>query len=168
MALSSPSASSRSILSIVDTATTGVVNYPFTVPQDAQSIVAKIFLSAGWSAAGSAIVYLQTSEDGGTTWRDMSATSIGTATVAASMNNTNAHFISIALAANVDRGAANYIGSVAASTLALVAPAASVNGQTSGLPVLGTANRVQIAYTSTITTGGINVTVYAPTTDFTG
>lgn len=168
MALASPSASSRAILGVTDLATAGTILYPFTVPQDAQSIAAKVFLNSTWNASGSALVYFQTSEDGGTTWRDMAVISIGAATIAATMNNQNAQWLTIALAASTDKGASNWVGSVAASTLSAGTPAASAVGVTSGLPVLGTANRVQITYANTITTGGINVFVYAPTTDFTG
>lgn len=168
MALASPSASSRSILAVTDTAITGTVLYPFTVPQDLQSVAVKVFLNSTWNASGSALVYFQTSEDGGTTWRDMAVISIGAATIAATMNNQNAQFFTIAVAGHTDRGAANFVGSVAASTLSAGTPAASAVGVTSGLPILGTANRVQITYANTITTGGINVVIYAPTTDFTG
>jgi hypothetical protein len=167
MALASPSASSRSILAVTDVNTAGTILYPFTVPQDAQSIIGKVYLNSTWNASGSALVYFQTSEDGGTTWRDMAVVSVGAATVAATMNNQNAQFFSVALAAGVNKGSTNWIGSVAASTLSAGTPAASAVGVTSGLPVMGVANRVQITYANTITTGGINVVVYAPTTDFT-
>lgn len=167
MAFSSPSASSSSIILVNDTLITGTTTYNFTIPQAAQNIVAKIWLASGWSATGSAIVTIQTTEDGGTTWRDVGSTSIGTNVPAATVGNQNAHFIPIGVGWGSETGVANYVGSVAASTFTATAPAASVNGIVSGLPMLGTLGRIQIARSGTISTGGINVQVFAPTTDYT-
>lgn len=168
MAFASPSPSARPILAIDETSTSGPKTYNFTIPQDAQSIVVKAFLDSTWSATGTAKVTVQTSEDGGTTWRDVAATTVGGNTVAAGVGNQNAHFITIPVAGATGRGIANYIGSVAASTLALGATSGSVVGIASGLPMMGTLGRLQFDYTATISTGGVNVTVYAPTTDYTG
>lgn len=165
MAFRNPSPStSTPILGITDLATSGTVLYPFTIPQDADSIIAKIYLNSTWSAAGSAAVTIQTTEDGGSTWRDVSSTTIGNATVAATLGNQNAHFIPISCMGGVGGPKiSNYVGSVAASTLVLGQTTASAIGTVSGLPMMGTFGRVQITYTSTITTGGINVVIYAPT-----
>lgn len=165
MAFASPSPSSRKVISITDTATSGTVLYPFTIPQDSDSIVAKVWLQGTWSASGTATIVFQTSEDGGTTWRDVAGTTIGAATVAASMNNTNAHFISIACIGSNAKGAANYVGSVAASSAGVTAVNASAVGTVTGLPMLGTAGRIQIVYTATISTGGVNIDVFAPTAE---
>lgn len=165
MPFRSPSASSSSIISVTDTGTSGAVTYPFTIPQDAESIVAKIWLQSTWSASGTATVFIQTTDDGGSNWRDVSVTVIGASTVAASMNNANAHFIPLSLIAAVDRGVSNYVGSVAASTLAITATNASAVGVTSGMPMMSTIGRIQIQYTATISTGGVNVQVFAPTND---
>jgi len=166
MSFRNPTASAP-ILGITDTATSGTVLYPFTIPTDSDSIVAKIYLNSTWSAAGSAAVTIQTTEDGGTTWRDVSSTTIGNATVAATMGNQNAHFIPIPCIS--DTGGlklSGYVGSVAASTFVLAQTAASVVGQVSGMPMVSSLGRVQITYTSTITTGGINVVIYAPTQEY--
>ena len=166
MAFASPSASSRKILSVSDVSTaTATVLYPFTIPQDADQIVAKIWLASGWSSSGATNVTIQTSEDGGSTWRDVSNTNIGAATVAATMNNLNAHFITIACAnAGTGRGAANYIGSVAAGSVLATTAAASAVGIASGLPMLGTIGQVRISFAATVSTGGVNVDIFAPTT----
>ena len=166
MAFASPSASSRTILSVRDTNTAAATyNYLFTIPQDADEIVAKISLASGWSSSGAANVTIQTSEDGGTTWRDVSNTNVGANTVAATMNNLNAHFIAIPCAcAGTQKGAANYIGSVAAGSVLATTVAASAVGITSGLPMLGTLGRVSLALAATVSTGGINVDIFAPTT----
>jgi hypothetical protein len=165
MAFAAPAAGSRSILLVNDTNTVaGTYTYPFTIPQDTDEIIAKISLASTWSGANASQVTIQTSEDGGTTWRDVSNTNIGAATVAANMNNLNAHFIAIACAnAGTGRGASNYIGSVAASSLIAATVAASAVGVTSGLPMLGTLGRVSIVL-GTTATGGINVQIFAPTT----
>lgn len=163
MALRNTFPTASSIISVTDTATSGAVTYPFTVPQDCESIVAKVWLQSTWSASGTAIVFIQTTEDGGTTWRDVASTTIGASTVAASMGNQYAHFIPISLTANTDKGSTNYVGSVAASTISLAAVNASAVGITSGLPMMSTAGRIQIQYTATISTGGVNVQIFAPT-----
>lgn len=163
MAFKSPSASSSSILLVSDTNTSGVFNYLFTIPSDVDSIVGKISLASTWSASGTATVFIQTTEDGGTTWRDVSVTNIGASTVAASMNNTNAHFISIPCIGSTAKGTDDYIGSVAASALSAGTVTASVNGNMSGMPMISTLGRVQIQYTATISTGGVNVQIFAPT-----
>lgn len=167
MAFSTPSASSRSIFSIDETSTSGVKTYNFTIPQDAQAIVGKIYLDSTWSATGSAKVTVQTSEDGGTTWRDAVGMSVGGNIVTSTVNNDQAQFFAVPVAGNTPRGIANWVGSVQASTLAQTATSGSITGLTSGLPMMGTLARVQFAYTGSISTGGINVVIYAPATDFT-
>lgn len=163
MSFRSPSASSSKIFSITDVNTSGIILNTFMIPQDADSIMAKVWLQGTWNATGTATITFQTTEDGGTTWRDVAAVTIGASTVAASMNNTNAHFIDIGCIGSSDRGVANYIGSVAASTLALAAVNASAVGVTNGMVMISTIGRVQIAYTATITTGGVNIDIFAPT-----
>lgn len=166
MAFASPSASSRKILSLNEVSTSGTKTFLFTIPQDTDSLVAKIWLASGWSASGTATITIQTTEDGGTTWRDVAGTTIGAATVAADVNNDRAHFIDIGCIGSSDRGVANYIGSVQASTLALAAVNASAIGTTSGMVMMGTLGRVQIVYTATISTGGVLVDIFAPTTEY--
>lgn len=164
MAFRNPAAGASSIFFLQDVSTAATTTtYLFTIPQDADSIMAKVYLNSTWNASGTATVTLQTSEDGGTTWRDVGATTIGASTVAATMGNQNAHFIDIGCIGTSDRGTANYIGSVAASTLALAAVNASAVGTTSGMPMMGTLGRIQVTYTATITTGGLNVQIFAPT-----
>lgn len=166
MAFRSPSASSSSIFSLRDVSTAAATTtYQFTVPQDGDSVVAKIWLQPTWNASGTCTVIIQTTEDGGTTWRDISGTTIGASTVAASFGNQNAHFIPITCIGATDHGVSNYVGSVAASTVAAAAVNASVVGNATGLPLLGTLGRVQVTYTATITTGGLNVDIFAPTNE---
>jgi hypothetical protein len=167
MAFASNSPSSRAIFSINEVSTSGPKTYTFTVPQDCQSLLARIYLDSAWNASGTCKVTIQTSEDGGTTWRDVSGTTIGGSTVAADFPKDRAHFIPIGVGWGSAKGAANYVGSVQASTAALAAVNSSAVGNVTGLPMLGTLGRVQFDYTTTITTGGVHVDIYAPTTDVT-
>jgi hypothetical protein len=166
MAFASPSASSRPIVSVRDTNTVAATyTYPFTIPQDADQIVAKVWLASGWSSSGAANITIQTSEDGGTTWRDVSNTNIGANTVAANVNNINAHFIPIACAnTNSAKGATGYVGSVAAASTLATTVAASAVGITTGLPMMSTTGQVRISLAATVSTGGVNVDIFAPTT----
>lgn len=164
MAYRNPSASSSSIFNLHDVSTAAATTtYLFNLPQDAESAVAKIWLDSTWNASGTANIFIQTTEDGGTTWRDVSVTNIGASTVAATVGNQNAHFIPLNVLGGTDHGTSNYVGSVAASTLSAGASApASAIGTASGVPLMSTLGRVQITYTSTITTGGVNVQIFAP------
>lgn len=163
MAFRGPTAANGSFFNLHDVTTAAATTtYPFVIPQDADSVIGKIFLDSTWNASGTATITIQTTEDGGTTWRDVAATTIGASTVAATMGNQNAHFIDVGCIGTSDRGVANYIGSVAASSLALAAINASAIGTQSGMPFISTIGRVQVTYTSTITTGGVNVQLFAP------
>lgn len=166
MSFRNPSATSSSIFNLTDVSTSGTVTQLFTIPQDADSIVAKVWLQSTWSASGTATVTIQTTEDGGSTWRDVAATTIGASTVAATFGNQNAHFIPIPCISGNGRGIANYVGSVAASTLGLAAVNASAVGVMSAMPMISTLGRVQITYTATISTGGVNVQIFAPTQEY--
>lgn len=160
--------SARPILSVDEVSTSGTKTYLFNIPQDAQSIAGKVFLDSGWSATGTCKVTVQTSEDGGTTFRDVAAVTVGGNIVASTVPNQMAQFFSIPVAGATARGTAGWVGSVAASTLALAATSGSVVGVANGMPMIGTLGRLQFDYTATISTGGVNVTIYAPSTDFTG
>lgn len=163
MAFASPSASSRNIYSLRNTATAAATtSQTFMIPQDADSIVARFYTTSNFTPQGTnaAQVTIQTSEDGGTTWRDVAAW-----TTQAAIVLDVAHFASIPCIGGNGRGVANWIGSVQASTLALAATASVATGIASGLPMMGTLGRVQLTITGTLTTGGVNVDIFAPTTE---
>lgn len=162
MAFASPSASSRTILSVRSTAiAAGTTNFLFNIPQDAGSIIAKFWTTAGFLpiTTQSARCAVQTSEDGGTTWRD-----VAICTMQAAITNDQAHFAAIPTLLGTGKGVANWIGSVGSSSLVLAAVASVVNGVASGLPMMGTLGRVQVTITGTLDTGGVNVDIFAPTT----
>jgi len=142
----------KNILSVSDTGTSGTVSKPFNIPQDADSIVVRLYAGTFSGTSPTADVYVQTSEDGGTTWRDCVHFSQITAAVA--LQNASFQPVSVAGAGGA-RGLTAYVGSVAASTAAA--------GVATGLPLLGTYNRVYIVYGGTIgTNSGINVDVLVP------
>lgn len=162
MGFASPTAGSRSILLAQHTATAaGTTNYDFVIPQDTNGIIAKFWTEAGFVpiTTGAVQVTIQTSEDGGTTWRDCAAW-----TTQAAINNNQAHFAPIAVAWGTGRGVANWIGSVGAASLALAATASVALGVANGLPMMGTLGRARVTVTSTLDTGGVNVQVFAPST----
>jgi len=127
----------------------GGIPYTFTIPQDSDNIVVK--LTASVVGAYSAV--LQTTDDGGTTWYDVSRTS-----VVSNANNTLATWClgqvnggGVATAQNNFPTASLLsvgIRSTAASTLAA--------NQISGLPILSQQARVFIRITGDITDAAAN------------
>lgn len=131
----------------------GGIPYIFTIPQDTDNIVVKFTASvagAGYSAT------LQTTDDGGNTWYDVSRTSI-----VSNANNTTATWClgqvnggGIATAQNGFPTASLLsvgIRNTAASTLAA--------NQVSGLPVLSDKGRVFVQITGNITNAAANTYV---------
>lgn len=143
----------------------GVEVAAFLLPQDIDNVLMKV-QQASVSGTGAISALFQTSDDGGTTWYDVARTPLyGSANGATSILNGTAQWASIPV---ITTGIKNLVtssviavgsvistgvtGSTAASTLAA--------GQYSGLPILGTANRVAIVYSGNITTNdGIRVKV---------
>lgn len=131
---------------------TSVVSQTFTLPQDVDGVVLKIPTASVNGTAPTVDVYLQTSDDGGTTFYDMARVGIP-ATVTSSVlvvTNTKPVFVPISTTGNVSS----------------VIQGPSVRGlavnQVSGLPILGVVGRVQISYGGTITTNnGVRVQVTA-------
>ncbi len=127
------------------TSVAGGVAKTFTIPQDSDNIVVKLTASV---IAGGVSATLQTTDDGGTTWYDVSRTS-----VVSNANTTTATWCSgtvvgagVATAQNGFPTASLLsvgIRNTAASTLAA--------NQVSGLPVLSSKGRVFLQYTSAVT-----------------
>ena len=163
MAFASPSASSRSILNVSDTGTSGSVSYPFTIPQDTDTIVAKFWTGSQFpgALAGSAQVWVQTSEDGGTTYRDCAYW-----TVTSVITNANAHFQALGAIGDQRQGVAQWTGSVTAANTWVTSVASAAVGTATGMPIVGTYGRVYITYGGTVASNtGINVQLFAPTTN---
>jgi hypothetical protein len=126
------------------TSVAGGVAKTFTIPQDADNVVVKLTASV---IAGGVSATLQTTDDGGTTWYDVSRTS-----VVSNANNTTATWCNgmvngggIATTQNgFPTGSLLSVGirSTAASTLAA--------NQVSGLPLLSSKGRVFLQYTAAV------------------
>jgi hypothetical protein len=143
---------------LTDTGTASVsggVPLPFLLPQDTDNVVVK-FQASVVGAAASAI--FQTSDDGGSTYYDVARTSI-----VSNANATTAQWLSIPVIQGTNvRSSLVATGSVIAVTNIGSAAASTVgSGQSTGLPILGTANRVFVVYTGNITTSSIIVAVKA-------
>lgn len=135
--------------------TAGGVAYNFTLPQDTDNVVVKFQASV---LAGGVSATLQTTDDGGTTWYDVSRTSI-----VSNANATNAEWLSAPV--NGIGARTGYVVPsiiVVDSVIALVAgsifttigksPASSLGSrENSGLPILSQQGRVFLRYTAAVT-----------------
>lgn len=120
----------------------GGVAKTFTLPQDTDNVVVKFTASI---VGGGASATFQTSDDGGTTWYDVARTSI-----VSNANNTTAQWLSIPVVGAGMATAVNQASSLL--TVATGSAAASTLGsqQVSGLPIMGTLNRVFLRYTAAV------------------
>lgn len=127
----------------------GGVAQPFTVPQDTDNIVVKFNASV---TGGGASATLQTSDDGGTTFYDVARTSIvsagGPVWLSATTISNGVNTKGVTTGGSVLSGS---IGTAAASSLGA--------NQVSGLPILGTANRVFVMYSGSFTASSITTQV---------
>lgn len=122
----------------------------FYVPQDTDNMVVKLIASVtggGYSAT------VQTTDDGGTTWYDVARSS-----TVSNANNTTAQFISVPVISSginpIVNSSANS-GSILGGTIGSAAASTLGSRQVSGLPILGTLNRVFLISTGTITATSI-------------
>lgn len=127
----------------------GGVPYPFLIPQDTDNVVVKFTASvagAGYSAT------FQTSDDGGTTYYDVARTSI-----VSNANNTTAQWLSVPVVnAGVATGQTFATGSIVSMGIGNAAASTLGSQQISGLPVLGTANRIVVRITGNVTSAAAN------------
>jgi len=138
----------------------GVVAIPFTLPQDIDGVIVKFRAS---TVGGGVSALFQTSDDGGTTWYDVARTSI----VSNTANLYNPEWLNIPVAGfgfpTVAVGSTVATGSVFGVGSILTTPrstAASTLAQRSysGLPVLGTYNRVALIITGDLTASTVLTT----------
>lgn len=128
----------------------GGIAYQVTIPQDSDSVIVKFTASvagAGYSAT------LQTTDDGGTTWYDVSRTSIVSNAINATATWCMGQVNGLGIATAQNSFPTNSILSVgirstAASTLAA--------NQVSGLPLLSDKARVFVRITGDITDAAAN------------
>jgi hypothetical protein len=132
---------------------TGVadVRRTFTCPMDVEHLTFKLWTESTVLNAGSVDVYVQTSDDGGTTWYDCGHfAQITTAEV----TKANALWMSIPISGtSVCHASYGYTG--AATALATTA------SRTTGLPVLGQLVGIYLDYATAATNGGVHIDVFA-------
>lgn len=136
---------------------TSVVSQTFRVPQDADNIIVKVPVASLSGTAPVAAIYVQTTDDGGTTWYDMARLPNVTDTTIA---NAGALWASIPVngfGLRTTQGPQVSVlgGGAGASILSITGNASmrSLAAQSqSGLPVLGPLNRIQISYAGTVAT----------------
>lgn len=146
-----------------NTGATSVVSKTFILPQDTDNVILKVPV-ASINGGGSADIFFQTSDDGGTTFYDVARLPLITGTIA----NAGAFFASIPVISMGVRSSSAPVASAAGGTtqtsVLTVTGNASIRGLAagtiSGLPILGQLNQVQISYSGTITgNNGVQVQV---------
>lgn len=129
----------------------GGIAYPFHIPQDTDNIVVKF--TASVAGAGYSAVF-QTSDDGCTTYYDVARTSI-----VSNANNTTAEWLSIpVISAGINPQVLSTVnpGSVLGGAIGSSAASTLGSKQVSGLPILGTQNRIFVRITGNITNAAAN------------
>lgn len=148
-----------------NTGATSVVSATFRIPQDADNIVVKVPVSSINGTNPVAAIYVQTTDDGGTTWYDMARLPDVTQTA---ITNANALWASIpvvgfGLRTTLGPQVSVLGGGNGSSILSIIGNASmrSLGAQTqSGLPVLGPLGRIQISYAGTVAlNAGVQVQV---------
>lgn len=122
--------------------------YTFKLPMDCDNVVVKFEPSV---TAGGASCFLQTSDDGGTTYYDIARTSVASNSGATAAAGARAQWIS---AGTISNGkATGIIQSASVITAGIGHAEASILGsqQVSGLPILGLQNRLFITTTGNAT-----------------
>jgi len=125
---------------------TSIVSKTFTLPQDTDEVVVKVAAASISGTAPLVDVFLQTTDDGGTTFYDV-ANIRPTYTVVAStiaVNTTTAFFAAAPVVGTGMRFNSSVTGSTQASSLGV--------NQYSGLPIMSPLGRISIKYGGTIAT----------------
>lgn len=134
------------VKSITCTATTGTTNYDFFLPQDCDSIVVKYYTGATFTGTSPTCnVFVQTTDDGGTTWYDV----VKFTQIVAAVTKTNAAWATIGV--NTSRATASVSG---CSTLTA--------GTQATLPILSRNMRIAVIVGGTqVANDGVEIRVYA-------
>lgn len=136
------------------TSTAGGWAYTFKVPQDTDNIVVKVLPSV---VAGGAKVYLQTSDDGGTTYYDVATTS----TASANALGASPQWLVGSTITPGTRTGVTYAGaSILSGGIGGVGASVLGSQETSGLPILGINNRLFIQTVGNATAVSVRAIVY--------
>lgn len=141
----------QTVLNFTSTATT-TDSQTVILPQDTDNIVVKLTATTLDGTNPTCDAYIQTSDDGGTTWYDMG--NVGQITGAVVNQNARWGFFSVNSSAKRTQGA---------SVLDMGAAAASTIGSSAytGLPLLGRNLRVYLKFGGTQLSTNVTVKVYA-------
>lgn len=137
-----------------NTGATSIVSKTFTLPQDTDEVILKVPITSIVGTAPVVDVFLQTTDDGGTTWYDVANIRPTQTVVASTINIVNAAalFASAATTTTGIRTNNSVTGATQASSLGA--------NQYSGLPLLSQFGRVSIKYSGTIATNdGVRIQV---------
>lgn len=138
-----------------NTGLTSVVSQNFFVPQDADNILVKVPVTSINGTSPLAAIYLQTTDDGGTTWYDIARLPDVTQTAITNANALwmNANVNGLGVRTTVNPTTSLLGGGMPGSVLSVTGNASmrSLAAQTmSGLPIMGSLNRIQISYAGTV------------------
>lgn len=143
---------------------TSIVSQTFFVPQDADNILVKVPVASISGTNPTYDVYLQTTDDGGTTWYDILRLPTITGTIAnagAFWGNANVNGLGVRTTLGPQ---VSVLGGGPGSSILSITGNASMRGLAagaiSGLPIMGPLNRVQLTLGGTIATNdGVQVQV---------
>jgi len=138
-----------------NTGATSVVSATFKIPQDADNIVVKVPVSSINGTNPVAAIYVQTTDDGGTTWYDMARLPDVTQTAVTNANALWASIPVVGFGVRTTQGPqVSVLGGGPGSSILSITGNASMRGTAAqsqtGLPVLGPLGRIQISYAGTI------------------
>ncbi len=138
-----------------NTGATSVVSQTFRVPQDADNIIVKVPVTSINGTSPLAAIYLQTTDDGGTTWYDIArlpdVTQTAITNASALWMNANVNGLGVRTTRATQVSVLG--GGNGGSILAITGNASMRSldaGTISGLPIMGPLNRIQISYAGTV------------------
>jgi hypothetical protein len=133
----------RTILDLSDNGTSSVATgtiSTFQIPQDADNLVLKLTASI---TGGGVCAFLQTTDDGGTTWYDLGRTSI-----VSDATNATAHWLSIPVNGAGIATSVNKSSSLLSTASGAATASTTGQQQVTGLPVLSQTGRVVLSYSA--------------------
>ena len=133
------------VKSITNTAVTGTTNYDFFLPQDTDTVVVKLYTGTFTGTSPTLNVYVQTTDDGGTTWYDLAHF----AQLVAAVTKQNANWATIGVCNGFDNASVS-----GASTLGV--------GKVAPIPIMDKLMRVAVIIGGTqVVNAGTEIRVYA-------
>lgn len=136
------------VKSITNTATTGTTNYDFFLPQDCDSIAVKLYTGTFTGTSPTLNVFVQTTDDGGTTWYDL----IHLPQLVAAVTKNNANWATAGVSTGFSVASASGCSTLGVSGIGAVA----------AIPILSRNMRVAVIIGGTqVVNSGTEIRVYA-------